>query len=88
MKFMEEHLDINQALRVYDKVVSKGNKDQDKYRYQDLTAWSDFDGYTVQLSDGAVTLSIYFHNKFEFEYKNAKQLNAFIRKLDAVDRRH
>ncbi len=83
---MEEHFDINQALRVYDKVVTNGTKNQDKYEYMGLSAWSAIDGYTVQLSDESVTVSIYFHNKYEFDYENARQLGAFIDKLDEVDK--
>ena len=82
---MEKHFDIGKALRVYDKVVSNGIKKQEKYEYLGLSAWSAVDGYTVQLSDESVTLSIYFHNKYEFDYKNSKQLEAFIKKLDAVN---
>ena len=82
---MEERFDINQALRVYDKIVTNGVKHQDKYVYRHMSAWSAIDGYTVQLSDDVVTLSLYFHSKYEFEYKNKKQLNAFIKKMDAID---
>lgn len=81
---MEEHFEIKRALRVYDKVVSNGEKKQDKYEYKGLTASSSVDGYTVQITDGAVTLSIYFHNKYEFDYQNSKQLEAFIKKLESL----
>ena len=82
---MEKRFDINQALRVYDKIVSNGVKEQDKYLFKGITAYNDFDGYTVQLSDGNVTLSLYFHSKYEFDYKNPKQLDAFIKKLGKID---
>ena len=82
---MEEHFDINLTLRVYHKVASHGEKTGDKYQFQGLTAWSDADGYTVELSDSHVSLSIYFHNKYEFKYDNAKQLETFIRHLELVD---
>ena len=82
---MEKRFDINQALRVFDKIVSNGIKNQDKYTYKNLSAWNAIDGYTVQLSDESVTLSIYFHSKYEFDYKNSKQLADFIKKLARVD---
>lgn len=82
---MEKHLDISKALRVYNIVATNGVKKQEKYHYQGISAWSEVDGYTVHLSDGKVTLSIYFHNKFEIEHENSKQLNAFIKKLDQID---
>lgn len=82
---MEEHFDINHALLVYNKIVSDGEKDQDKYHYKDLTAWSDGNTYTVHMSDGIVTVSIYFHNKYDFDYQNDRQLTAFIDKLNAID---
>jgi len=82
---MEKHLDISKALRVYNIVTSNGIKKQEKYQYQGLSAWGAVDGYTVHLSDETVTLSIYFHNKFEIEHKNSKQLDAFIKKLGIID---
>ena len=85
---MEKRFDINQALRVYDKVVSNGIKRHEKYHYQGICAWSAVDGYTVQLSDEKVTLSLYFHSKYEFDYKNSRQLNEFIKKIDGLDKRN
>ena len=82
---MEEHFDINQALRAFNKIVTHGVEDNDNYNYQGITAWSDFDGYTLQLSDEDVSLSIYFHNKYEFDYANSHQLKVFINKLKAID---
>ncbi len=82
---MEEHFDINQALRVFDKIVTNGDKHEDKYTYQGITAWSDTDGYTVQLSDDEVSVSIYFHNRYEFNYDNSRLLETFLNKLKAID---
>ena len=82
---MEDQFNINQALRVYDKVVTHGIKRGDKSYFQDISAWSDFDGYTIQLSYEQVTLSIYFHNKYEFEYGHSKSLDLFLKKLATVD---
>ena len=82
---MEEHFDINQALRVFDKIVTNGIRYEDKHSYQGMTAWSDADGYTVQLSDDEVSVSIYFHNRYEFEYDTTRQLESFLNKLKALD---
>ncbi len=82
---MEEHFDINQALRVFDKIVTNGIKHEDKHSYQGMTAWSDVDGYTVQLSDDEVSVSIYFHNRYEFDYDTVRQLESFLSKLKAID---
>ncbi len=82
---MEEHFDIGLALRVFDKIISHGVKTEDRYVYQNVTAWNDVDGYTVQLSDEQVTLSIYFHNRYEFDYESSKQLGIFLNKLKSID---
>jgi len=82
---MEEHFDISQALRVFDKVVTHGKKHEDKYTLQGITAWSAIDGYTVKLENDEVSVSIYFHNRYEFDYQNSRQLETFINKLKAID---
>lgn len=82
---MEEDFDIKLALRVFANIQSFGDKRDDTYYYQGLTGWSDLDGYTVEISDGEVKLSIYFHNQYEFKYDNGKLLDVFIHKLKAVD---
>ncbi|WP_250462375.1 DUF3081 family protein [Microbulbifer litoralis] len=82
----EHKIDVKQALRVFDKVTSKGEKREDGWHYRGLTATTDFDGYTVLLSSPKVTLTIFFHNKFTVDYAKAHDLQEFVELLDKLDR--
>ena len=83
-----EKLDIKVALSVFDKVISKGERKEDGFFLDGLYAIPSFDGYTVILSDGKVSLSIQFHNKFDLAYDSKKALSEFLLKLDRLDRDH
>ncbi|TQV78925.1 DUF3081 domain-containing protein [Exilibacterium tricleocarpae] len=82
---MEEKINVKQALRVYQTITSKGIRQDDKFVLDGLSASSDFDGYTVCISNGTVSLTILFHNKFILDCPNAKAGNAFLKQLSRID---
>ena len=82
----EQKIDVKQALRVFDKITREGEKTEDGWRYRGLTASTDFDGYTVFLRSPNVELTIFFHNKFTVDYRNAMELDEFIQLLSKLDR--
>ena len=82
---MKNELNIKTALRVFDRLSREGEQTAQGYRLGDLRGWTDFDGYTLYLSDGQVTLSLFFHNSYQFDYDNQAALYRFIRLLDAID---
>lgn len=84
---MTEKLEVKQALRVFQHVVDRGAKVPGGYRLDGILADPGHDGYTVTLTDGTVTLRIFFHNAYEFEYRRRIDLDAFLDKLDKLDRR-
>ena len=61
-----------------------GKKVGEAHRLNGINAASDFDGYTVELWDENVRLTIFFHNKYDVEYKRALELDAFYEKLNAI----
>lgn len=80
-----EKIEVKMALSVFDKIRSKGEKQEDAYCYGGLTASSDFDGYTVTLADEKVTLYIYFHNSFKVEYDSTKYFDEFMLKMQRIN---
>ncbi len=82
---MDKHLDIKMALRVFHKVLEKGEKKEDGYHYDGLTASESFDGYTLTLKDRDVTLLIFFHNEFDLQFKHEGENEDFIRLLERID---
>jgi Protein of unknown function (DUF3081) len=82
----ETKIDIKKALRVFDKATREGEKRDDGWHYRGLTVSTDFDGYTVFMNWQNVQLTIFFHNKFTVDCKNAFQLQEFTELLEKLDR--
>ncbi|TKB43247.1 DUF3081 family protein [Thalassotalea mangrovi] len=85
---MQEAIDLKQALRVCNKIISHGQRIDGAYKLGDLTAESDYDGYTLTLSDHAVKLHIFFHNKHQLDCKRAIELDDFLQKIAKLDKKN
>ncbi len=83
---METNFDIKKVLRVFQKVVDHGQKVENAYRFGGISVESDFDGYNLLLCDDAVKLHIFFHNTHKFEYKRSVELEAFMEKINHIDK--
>lgn len=82
---MNEKVNVRQALRVFDLITRNGKRQGGEYLLNGLSASSGFDGYTVTLRNNYVTLDIFFHNKFSFQFSNKKEKMLFMDKLSAID---
>lgn len=82
----EHKIDVKQALRVFDKATREGVKEGDGWHYRGLTVSTDFDGYTVFINSAKVQLTVFFHNKYTVDYKNAHDLQEFVDLLKKLDR--
>jgi flavin-dependent dehydrogenase len=84
MEPRDRKVDIALALRAYQTVVDHGERDEEGFVYKGLRASTDFDGYTVTLSDGTISLQIYFHNRFSIEPSNGRAIDRFLALLHRV----
>lgn len=84
---MDRRVNVRQALRVFNTVLEKGTNDNGRWRYRGLTAEPSYDGYTVTLSDQHVTLNVYFHNKYQLDFKSTAELDQFLDLLAVIDRK-
>jgi hypothetical protein len=82
---MQRLIDVNLALRVYEKICRLGTKQQDNYLYEGLSASSDWDGYTIVVSNAQLELSVFFHNKYQFSSHDDKAIERFIKQLKFID---
>ena len=64
-------------LYVFNHIISKGIKEQGKFNFGELSAWHDFDGYTCYIGYKDLTMSIYFHSRHFYEYREDASLKAF-----------
>lgn len=92
---MKNELDVQRILLLYNKIVKYGEKPSHndssqrlipEYKLGGLTAISDFEGYTLEITDGRVTLSLLFHNKYQFDYPDEAALDNFMGRLDEVEK--
>jgi len=84
MNSEERKIDVRLALRAYQNVLEFGAKHAGGYQFDGLTANSDFDGYTVALSDGIVTVRLLFHSKVAIHAPNRRALGEFIERLRRI----
>jgi hypothetical protein len=80
----DRKLDLALALRAYQKIVDLGRRDGEVCEFGGLTAVTDFDGYTVSISDGIITLRVLFHSRFVFEPQEGRAIDQFLIRLDKV----
>jgi hypothetical protein len=82
----ERKIDVRLALRAYQNVRELGAREADGYQLDGLTVTSDFDGYTVTLSDGVVTVRLLFHSKVAIDAPNGRALEKFADRLQSIAR--
>jgi len=83
---MTEKVDIKKSLRVFNQIATKGRRVGDEYLLNGLTAFTDFDGYTVTIKNDYVRLDIFFHNKISLDFSNDKERMLFLQKIETMDK--
>ena len=72
------------ALRAYQVIVSDGAASPDGRELDGVLAASDFDGYTISLSDRLVTVRLLFHNQLAIDSPSGKALEAFVKRIERI----
>ena len=83
-----EKLDSRTALMAFQIITDKGEKAAEGYSLDGLTATSDIDGYTVQLSDGTVTVHVMFHHSIAFDTPSNRATGHFLSRVDKLIKSH
>ncbi|NVJ59354.1 MAG: DUF3081 family protein [Gammaproteobacteria bacterium] len=84
---MKNELDIHKILKAFQKVIKHGTKRNDYHILNGIKAQSDFDGYTVILSNDDVELTIFFHNRYDLKSKNKFAQKEFFEKIEVILKR-
>lgn len=77
-----EKLDSRTALMAFQIITDNGEKADEGYTLDGLTATSAIDGYTVHLSDGKVTAHVMFHQSIAIDAPDAKAERNFLKRLE------
>ncbi len=83
-----EKIDSKTALLAFQAITEKGTKADEGYELDGLRATSDIDGYTVQLTDGQVTVHVMFHHSLKVDSPNGKATENFLRRVEALLRKY
>lgn len=70
-------MNVSNYLYMFNQIVSYGEKREGRFHFEEFSAWHDFDGYTCYIGYRDLTMTIYFHNRFSFEYLDKNTLNKF-----------
>lgn len=71
-------------LHIFNVIVSKGDKKGTTYELEGISASHDFDGYTCWLTYKDLTITLLFHNKYQFEYTDNETAEHFVKKVDRI----
>lgn len=75
-------------LHVFNMVSTQGEKIKNGYEFQGIKAWHDFDGYTCWLKYNDLTVTLLFHNKYQFDYQSEDTVTHFMKKIDKLLAQH
>ena len=85
---MKNEIDSKLILSVFEKIRQNGQQSDEGHLLDGVRASTDFDGYTLYLSDALVSLSFGFHNQYHFEYQSQEQFEQFYKKLNAIQQQY
>ena len=71
-------------LQAFNAILTIGEKVAGGVEFDGIKALHDFDGYTCWLTYKDLTLTLKFHNNYQFEYANTETLSQFIKKIDKL----
>ena len=77
-------MNLSLHLNVYNHIISHSEKHADKYVLGDLSAWHDFDGYTCYIGYKDLVMTLYFHSRFSFDYKDEATYNGFSSLIESM----
>lgn len=75
---------LHKYLSIFNRVIERGERRNDKYHSHGLTAWHDFEGYTCFIGYRELTMTIYFHNKYTYDTPDRQTLTEFETLIDQL----
>lgn len=75
---------MSNYLYVFNHVISNGVKRDDVFYFGELSAWHDFDGYSCFIGYKDLTMSLYFHSRFSYDYQEKATFKEFVLLVDNI----
>jgi len=70
-------MNMSNYLYIFNQIVTDGDAREGRFYLDEFSAWHDFDGYTCYIGYKDLTMTLYFHNRFSFDYSDKATLNKF-----------
>lgn len=67
---MKNRVDVRALLTAYEKIKTLGTPVENGKQLDNITCTESYDGYSVSLSDGVVSVDVNFHNTYHFHTLN------------------
>lgn len=77
-------MNLSHHLNVFNHIITNGEKHDEKYVLGALSAWNDFDGYTCYIGYKDLTMSLFFHSRFSYDYEDEATLKEFEQAIDKL----
>tara|TARA_B110000467_G_C18298274_1_gene469553 strand:- start:1185 stop:1442 length:258 start_codon:yes stop_codon:yes gene_type:complete len=68
---------MSNYLYVFNHVISKGEKREGVFYSDELFAWHDIDGYACYIGYKDLTMTLYFHGQFSYDYQDKRTFKDF-----------
>lgn len=81
---MQNSINTKKYLRAFDIITRLGQKSDDKFEFENVQAWSDFDGYNCFMAFNGVTIAIMFHGHYNIDFADSEQLEKFDKKILSI----
>ena len=75
-------MNMSHHLYLFNHIISYGEQLEGKYHFDKLSAWHDIDGYTCYIGYKDLTMSLYFHNRFAYDYQEKDTFKEFVALVD------
>lgn len=71
-------------LYIFNLIQTKGTKLGSEYEFLGIRAQHDFDGYTCSLTYKDLTITLFFHSKFDVQFDKKETFNEFYKKVNSL----
>ena len=83
---MKNELDNKLILKAFHLIREKGEKSQQGHIFEGVTAYTDYDGYTIYFETRGVVMSFGFHNTYHLDYQSERDKKDFLKKMNYIVR--
>jgi len=78
---MKNQIESKVIQQAYYVICEKGEKSEKGHYFEGVTAYTDFDGYTLYLEAKGAVMTLGFHNTYHFDSETEREKTELLKKL-------